>query len=77
MYEFSRTTLVWIAFLVFILGSAYRLVSMYRMAKKEKSVLPYFNLKAGIRSIIMWMIPFGSRNILEFKPGFPPIPDQF
>jgi len=69
MYEFSRTTLVWIAFLVFILGSAYRLVSMYRMAKKEKSVLPYFNLKAGIRSIIMWMIPFGSRN-MRLKPVF-------
>ena len=69
MYEFSRTTLVWIAFLVFIFGSVYRLVSMYRLAKKEKSVLPYFNFKAGIRSIIMWMIPFGSRN-MRLKPVF-------
>ena len=69
MYEFSRTALVWIAFLIFILGSVYRLFAIFRMAKKEKSVLPYFNFKAGVRSIFMWLLPYGTRN-MRLKPIF-------
>ena len=69
MYDFSRTTLVWIAFLVFIFGTIFRLVSMYRMAKKEKVVLPYFDFRAGMRSIFHWLLPYGSRN-MRMKPVF-------
>lgn len=62
MYEFARGPLVWIAFLVFILGSIYQLVSIIRLAKKDKVVYPYMNVKFGLRSIFHWLIPFASHN---------------
>ncbi len=69
MYEFARGPLVWIAFILFAGGSIYQLVSMYSLAKKEKSVLPYFDLRFGFRSLIHWVVPFGSRN-MRLKPIF-------
>ncbi len=69
VYEFSRGPLVWIAFAVFIVGSIYRLVVTYRLAKKDKVVLPYMNPKFGLRSIMHWIIPYGSRN-MRMRPAF-------
>ena len=62
VYKFVRGPLVWIAFLVCIVGSTYRIYSMISMAKKEKVVLPYLSLKYSLRSILHWLIPFGSIN---------------
>jgi nitrate reductase gamma subunit len=62
VYKFVRGPLVWITFIVFIGGSAYRIYSMISQAKKEKVVLPYMNLKYSLRSIFHWLIPFASRN---------------
>ncbi|RJP55400.1 MAG: nitrate reductase [Deltaproteobacteria bacterium] len=63
MYEFVSGPLVWISFIVFIGGSLYRLVSMHKLAKKEKVIYPYMSLKYGLRSIIHWVIPFASTNM--------------
>jgi len=63
MYEFVSGPLVWISFIVFIGGSLYRLVSMHKLAKKEKVIYPYMSLKYGLRSIIHWIIPFASTNM--------------
>ena len=63
MYEFVSGPLVWISFMVFIGGSLYRLVSMHKLAKKEKVIYPYMSLKYGLRSIIHWIIPFASTNM--------------
>ena len=63
MYEFTRGPLVWLAFLVFFIGSLYRIISIIRLAKKDKVVWPYMNFKYGFRSILHWIIPFGSRNM--------------
>ncbi len=62
MYEFIRGPLVLIAFAVLLIGSAVKLIYMARLADKEKSVFPTMSLKFGLRSIIHWAIPFGTRN---------------
>jgi len=69
MYDFARGPLVWIAFAVFILGSIYRLVTILKLAKKDKVVYPYLNFKAGIRSIMHWIVPFASLNMRQ-RPFF-------
>jgi nitrate reductase gamma subunit len=69
MYEFARGPLVWIALLVFFVGSFIRIILMIKLAKKEKVVLPYMNFKFGIRSIVHWIIPFASVN-MRMKPLF-------
>lgn len=63
MYELARGPLVWIAFLVFVGGSLYKLYSTAAMARKEKTVLPTMSLKFGLRSIFHWVVPFNSRNM--------------
>jgi nitrate reductase gamma subunit len=62
VYNFVRGPLVWIAFVIFIVGSAYRIYAMISMVKKEKVVLPYMSLRYSMRSILHWVIPFGSVN---------------
>lgn len=62
LYNFVRGPLVWIAFLVFIGGSIYRIRGMALLAKKEKVVFPYMNLKHTLRSLLHWVIPFASVN---------------
>ena len=62
IYNLVRGPFVWIAFLVFIGMSAYKVRRLYLMAKKEKVVLPSIKLEATGRSILHWIIPFGSRN---------------
>jgi nitrate reductase gamma subunit len=62
MYEFVSGPLVWIAFFGFFLGVTYRLVTMARLAKKEKVVLPTIDAKYGLRSLLHWVVPFTSRN---------------
>lgn len=69
MYDFSRGPLVWIAFIILIVGSVYRIVTTIRTAKKDKVVLPYMRWKYGMRSIVHWTVPFASRN-MRMRPAF-------
>ena len=69
MYEFARGPLVWIAFAILLVGSVYRIVSMVKFAKKDKVVLPYMNWKAGLRSIMHWVVPYGTTN-MRMRPAF-------
>ncbi|MBN1347007.1 MAG: nitrate reductase [Phycisphaerae bacterium] len=68
MYEFARGPLVWIAFAVFFAGAAYKLWRMFALAKKERVVFPYMDLKFAARSVAHWLVPFGSRN-MRLHPG--------
>lgn len=61
-YNFVRGPLVWIAFLVFIFGSVYKVYQLIDMAKKEKVIVPFIGLKPTIRSVSHWLTPFASRN---------------
>ncbi|MDH5202754.1 MAG: nitrate reductase [Nitrospirota bacterium] len=62
VYTFVRGPLVWIAFIIFIGGSIYKVRTLILLAKKEKVVFPYMSLKYSLRSILHWLIPFASRN---------------
>ncbi len=61
-YNLVRGPLVWIAFICFIGGSIYKIRQIIILAKKEKVILPFLDLKASIRSLIHWILPFGSTN---------------
>ena len=69
MYELLRGPLVWIAFIVFIGGSLYKLVTILLLAKKEKVIFPTMKAKFAFRSLLHWMVPFGSRN-MRLRPLF-------
>lgn len=62
MYEIVRGPLVWIAFVGFFAGLVYRVVVTARLARREKVVLPTFDLGYGLRSIAHWLVPFASRS---------------
>ncbi len=63
IYNFVSGPLVWVAFIVFILGSLYRLIDMIRLVnKKEKFIFSYMSWKYSLRSILHWLIPFGSEG---------------
>jgi nitrate reductase gamma subunit len=63
LYEIVRGPLAWVALLVFFAGSIYRVVAMLIEARRDKVVYPYMSLKYGLRSLMHWLIPFGSRNM--------------
>ena len=69
MYEFVRGPLVWIAFGVFFVGVLYQLYTMITGAKKEKVIFPVMSAKFGARSVLHWMIPFGTHN-MRIRPLF-------
>jgi len=62
VYNFVRGPLVWVAFIIFIGGSLYRVISMLSLARKDKVVYPYISLKYSLRSLFHWLIPFASTN---------------
>ena len=63
MYEFISGPLVWLSFILFIVGILLRLVWMLRLANKDKVVLPYLSLRYSLRSIIHWFVPFGTTEM--------------
>jgi len=63
MYGFVSGPLVWLAFVVFLGGMIYQFVSMLQLARKDKVVYPYLDVKYGLRSLFHWMVPFASRNM--------------
>jgi len=60
-YEFVTGPLAWLAWGIFLLGSAYRLYSMYQLAKKKDGPsLAYMSWGYSLRSIVNWLIPFNA-----------------
>lgn len=60
IFTFVRGPLVWLAFLIFIGGSVFRVISILKTAKNEKIIYPYLSLKYTLRSLLIWFTPFGS-----------------
>lgn len=69
MYEFARGPLVWIAFAVFIFGSLGKVIWVILYSKQDKVVHPYMRWRFGLRSLVHWVLPFGSRN-MRLRPAF-------
>ena len=62
LYNLVRGPLVWIAFIVFIGGSIYRVKSFIDLVKKDKTIMPFISLKYTLRSLIHWLVPFASKS---------------
>jgi nitrate reductase gamma subunit len=61
IYQFVTGPLAWAAWASFILGSAWRLYSMYKLAKrKDASAIAFMSWKFSLRSIGHWLTPFGT-----------------
>jgi nitrate reductase gamma subunit len=61
LYNFVTGPMAWAAWAIFILGSAYRLASMYSLAKeKDGSSIAYMSWFYGLRSLFRWAVPFGT-----------------
>ena len=69
MYEFARGPLVWAAFLILLLGGAYRIYWVITYSKKDKVVHPYITLKHSLRSLLHFSLPFGAR-VMRLRPLF-------
>lgn len=64
LYNFVSGPLAWVAFIIFICGSLYRLISLIVLVhKKEKFIYSYMSLKYGLRSIFRWSTPFATENM--------------
>ena len=68
IYNVVSGPLVWVAFIIFIAGSLYKLVSMAILArKKDGYVYEYMSFRYAFRSIIRWLTPYGTVNMRK-KP---------
>ncbi len=63
LYNFVSGPLVWVAFIVFICGSIYKIWNLISLAKKkEKFIWTYMSWKYSFRSILHWITPFATVN---------------
>jgi len=69
MYEFVSGPLVWIAFIIFVGGSLYRIYYMLSSCNKEKVVFPHMSLKHSLASLVHWLIPFNNQY-MQKRPIF-------
>jgi nitrate reductase gamma subunit len=64
VYNFVSGPLAWVAFIIFIGGSLYRLIQMIILVhKKEKFIYTYMSWKYSLRSILHWSTPFATENM--------------
>lgn len=60
IYELVRGPFAWVALIIFVAGSLYRIVAMLVTGKKEAALYPAASVKGAVRSILHGLIPFGS-----------------
>jgi nitrate reductase gamma subunit len=64
LYTFVSGPLAWAAFVLFIGGSLFRLISLMLLVhRKEKFIYSYMSLKYSLRSIVHWSTPFATENM--------------
>lgn len=66
LYTFVSGPLAWVAFIIFIGGCFYRLISlMVLVHRKEKFIYSYMSLKYSLRSLLRWSTPFATENMRQ------------
>lgn len=69
-YEFLTGPALWAAFIIFIVGIVVRVAYLYGLSRERDLVFyNHVDLKWAFRSIIHWLIPFGSVS-LRTQPLF-------
>jgi nitrate reductase gamma subunit len=57
--QFIMGPMVWISFLIFFIGTVFRMYKLISMVnEKESFIFSSMSIKYGFRSIIAWLIPF-------------------
>lgn len=72
MYHFVTGPLAWAAFLIFFFGVIYRIIWYIRGLDWKLDRVAYtehatYGVKGAIRSILMWIIPFGTHSWRFYK----------
>jgi len=66
LYIFVSGPLVWVAFILFIGGSLFRLIHLLVLVhRKERFIYSYMSLKYSLRSILHWSTPFATENMRQ------------
>ena len=69
IYQFVSGPFAWSAFIIFIGGWLYRLISLLILVhRKERFIYSYMSFKYGLRSILRWSTPFATENMRR-HPG--------
>jgi len=69
LYIFVSGPLAWVAFILFIGGSLFRLINLFVLVhRKERFIYSYMSLKYSLRSILHWSTPFATENMRR-HPG--------
>jgi len=69
IYQFVSGPLAWSAFIIFVGGCLYRLISLLVLVHgKGRFIYSYMSLKYGLRSILRWSTPFATENMRR-HPG--------
>ena len=68
-YELVRGPFAWVALVIFVTGSIYRIISMLVTGKKEPALDPSENVRGAVRSILHGLIPFGATTMRK-QPVF-------
>jgi nitrate reductase gamma subunit len=64
LYDIASGPLVWVSFVLFVGGSIYKLASAAILARKKDIVVyEYASAYYALRSILHWIVPFGSTNM--------------
>lgn len=70
MYAFLAGPALWATFTVFLGGLFFRIIHLYRLSRKKDPVIyNHADLKWGLKSILRWLIPFGSTSMRQ-QPVF-------
>lgn len=64
LYQFVCGPMAWLAFGLFIGGCLFRLIQLIDLARrKERSIFSYFSFRYSLRSLLHWIVPFGSTSM--------------
>ena len=64
LYDFITGPMAWLSFAVFFGGIIFKLVRMVLLAReKDIFIFSYMSFRYGLRSILHWLTPFGTRSM--------------
>ena len=70
IYQFLTGPALWATFTVFLGGLTIRIVYLFRLSqKKDRVIYNHAAFSWGMKSIFMWLVPFGSASMRQ-QPAF-------
>lgn len=64
LYSFLTGPMVWVSLLILVFGLIGKFIYLTNMAKKrDPYVFTYLKFKYALRSILIWFVPFATRNM--------------